>query len=429
MSLKPSPDQQAALIGMLRLINTTPSNASCACILTGFAGSGKTTVVTQLLIELEDNNLPYSLAATTHKAASVLSDITGRSVATVYSLFGLRPSVNRQGVETIVRTTRRLGIVPGSVVLIDESSMVSNKLLTKIAHIAKELYLRVIFVGDKYQLDPTKGICTIFDGSLPTFELTTMHRQQAGNPILDLADQYRAVIDKKTTQFPQLSTQVNQQGEGIHLLEEKEFTQKFVSKYLNYTVGTKVDIPLCAYTNAKAIQYNAIIRKSKYFLEDVVQPFYPGELLVCNSSVLEGNKVILNNNQECLVHSYTSSIKDNFLNGYMVAVTPMYAPDADLTYVFVPRSSDELKAYKDKLVSCVKSPEDDLQWPDYYSRINSIADLRPPFAGTTHKAQGGTYTSVFIDKKDIDTCRNPITRAKLMYVALTRARKNVYVLS
>ena len=66
-------------------------------------------------------------------------------------------------------------------------------------------------------------------------------------------------------------------------------------------------------------------------------------------------------------------------------------------------------------------------WQAYYKIKNSLADLRPPFAGTTHKAQGGTFPAVFIDKTNINKCKNPATRARLFYVALTRASKNVYI--
>jgi ATP-dependent exoDNAse (exonuclease V) alpha subunit len=66
-------------------------------------------------------------------------------------------------------------------------------------------------------------------------------------------------------------------------------------------------------------------------------------------------------------------------------------------------------------------------WLNFYSIKNSLADLRPPFAGTTHKAQGGTFPAVFIDKININKCRDEATRARLFYVALTRASKNVYI--
>ena len=82
-----------------------------------------------------------------------------------------------------------------------------------------------------------------------------------------------------------------------------------------------------------------------------------------------------------------------------------------------------LKEWKDVAVLS-KSKKD---WQAYYKIKNSLADLRPPFAGTTHKAQGGTFPAVFIDKVNINKCRDPITRARLFYVALTRASKNVYI--
>lgn len=68
-----------------------------------------------------------------------------------------------------------------------------------------------------------------------------------------------------------------------------------------------------------------------------------------------------------------------------------------------------------------------LDWTYFYNLKNTLADLRPPFAGTTHKAQGGTFPAVFIDKLNINKCRDSHTKARLFYVALTRATTNVYI--
>jgi len=67
------------------------------------------------------------------------------------------------------------------------------------------------------------------------------------------------------------------------------------------------------------------------------------------------------------------------------------------------------------------------EWVSFYNVKNALADLRPPFAGTTHKAQGGTFPAVFIDRMNINKCKDAWTRARLLYVALTRASEHVYI--
>ena len=48
---------------------------------------------------------------------------------------------------------------------------------------------------------------------------------------------------------------------------------------------------------------------------------------------------------------------------------------------------------------------------------------------TIHKAQGSTVNTVYIDCKDISTCRNPDTVARLLYVAATRATDRIVFLN
>ena len=82
-----------------------------------------------------------------------------------------------------------------------------------------------------------------------------------------------------------------------------------------------------------------------------------------------------------------------------------------------------LNEYKATAIKSKTKPN----WEKFYNLKNSLADLRPPFAGTTHKAQGGTFPAVFIDRLNINKCRDSATKARLLYVALTRASKNVYI--
>ncbi len=56
-----------------------------------------------------------------------------------------------------------------------------------------------------------------------------------------------------------------------------------------------------------------------------------------------------------------------------------------------------------------------------------MADLRPGYASTVHKAQGASVDDVYIDLSDVGTNGNSEEVARLLYVAISRARKNVYL--
>ena len=429
MSFQFSQDQIDAVNGICDQLLDPTINSHVLTVLTGSAGTGKTTVIGELINQIAQQSPTTNIAicATTNRAATVLQNIINGPVITGYALFKLRPSITKYGKESIINAGI-CDIPKGSVVIIDESSMIGNKFLKAIVDIVKERVLKLIFVGDPFQLPPPSDICSIFDGSLSTFILTKVHRQLGGNPVLEKANEFREYIEGIRTIEPVLETNINSKGEGIHVLPHAKFVTKFVQKYIDYSTGAEIDIPLCTYTNDSAINYNSMVRKAAYFLENTIEPFYPGERLIANSVVMQGDKTILTNNEITYVENYKEGELYD-IPGYYVTVLGDYNrfTKSRTKIVFSPKT----KAAADKILKEEKTiavaSKSKTGWQMYYKIKNSLADLRPPFAGTTHKAQGGTFPAVFIDKLNINKCRNKITRARLFYVALTRASKNVYI--
>ena len=195
--MKYTPDQQQAIKGICtNLLDPAMHKSSVITVLTGAAGTGKTTVIGEVINKIKQQNphMPISLCATTHRAATVLEDIVNKPVYTGHALFKLRPSVTKWGKQTL----KKVGIceIPfESVVILDEASMIGNKFLQAIVDIVQHRNLKLLFVGDPFQLPPPTDICSIFDGSLMTFPLTQVHRQALDNPILDKATQFRKYID------------------------------------------------------------------------------------------------------------------------------------------------------------------------------------------------------------------------------------------
>ena len=52
-------------------------------------------------------------------------------------------------------------------------------------------------------------------------------------------------------------------------------------------------------------------------------------------------------------------------------------------------------------------------------------DLRAAYAQTVDKSQGSTYDKVFIDLDDISHCTSGARIARMLYVAVSRARHQV----
>ena len=428
MSFQFSQDQLDAIDGICNKLLDPMASSHVLTVLTGSAGTGKTTVVGEIINQInKQSSIDIELCATTHRAANVLQDITGNAVVTAHALFKLRPTVTKYGKETL-KSVGYCDIPHGSIIIIDESSMIGNQFLTAIVDIVKERTLKILFIGDAFQLPPPADTCSIFDGSLTTFTLTKVHRQLGGNPILDKANEFREYIEGIRDSEPTLKTDINSKGEGIHVLPHANFVTKFVEKYISYSAGAEVDVPLCTYTNESAINYNSMVRKAAYFLENTIEPFYKGEKLIANSVVMNGDKTVLTNNEIIHVIGFSEAELQD-IPGYYVTVEGDYSKftKSKTKQIFVPKT----KASADKVLNGYKAiaikNKTKASWAEFYNLKNALADLRPPFAGTTHKAQGGTFPAVFIDKININKCRDPITRARLLYVALTRASKNAYI--
>ena len=67
-------------------------------------------------------------------------------------------------------------------------------------------------------------------------------------------------------------------------------------------------------------------------------------------------------------------------------------------------------------------------WRAFFKfREEAFADLRPAHSSTIHRSQGSTYGHVFIDLGDVGKNRNRNEVLRLLYVALTRPRGDVFI--
>jgi len=148
-------------------------------ILSGYAGTGKTTVVRFIIEELNRMHLSFQLLASTGRAAKILSDVTGVEARTIHSLIykctGFNEDIEQEiGVESsgqlylIFKSTVVSDNVGNIIYIIDESSMISDTLEKDITQalfgdgmLLKDLLnydsrsgTKFIFVGDPCQLPP-----------------------------------------------------------------------------------------------------------------------------------------------------------------------------------------------------------------------------------------------------------------------------------
>jgi hypothetical protein len=388
--------------------------------LSGAAGTGKTFlmnyVANQLLTDYKNycavfgftyKHWNVEFTATTNKAADVLCTSAGRAAGTIHSFLGLRVSVDYKSGKEILQTTQNTVNRSGALIFIDEASMIDSTLRRYI----KEFLTpgcKIIYVGDHYQLPPVndKESPVYGDESINMAVLTQPMRNSSQPALMALCQQFRSTVE--TGIFFPIKT-VPQVIEALdNLSAQKLIDQIFTQENPSCKI-------LC-YTNERVKAYNNYIRE----LNNLPATFVEGEKLILNSPFEVTSSILLPAELDIVVgktsaHSYYKTPHGHFLYYTAEMISGTYR-----AYTKAAVNPEDLKKYMDKLKA-------QKAWREFYQIKNEFADLRPTYACTVHKSQGSTYDSVIIDLDDIGTCWDKTTVARLLYVAISRARSKVYL--
>lgn len=401
-------------------------------IISGFAGSGKSFLVKYLATVAEKiRKLRISLAstesakkaedfrifftATTHKAKNVLADLTKANAHTIYSLLDLKVVNDYKNGSTKLKSKENPVFFPhGALVFVDEASMIDADLMKHIGTCVdfnkrNETSVKFVFIGDKFQLPPTRQkVLNLFDHP-EVNHLTEIQRQLQGSSIIAASQAYRAVLD---SDLPPTTWPDSKAFSGaVQWLSRARFESEILKHFRNYPDPDKCKI--LGWTNECVRDYNSFVRDlhglpKDHFKEDewVVnnQHFQSGSLTIGNDQVVKINEIYPD---KFKVHGYV-------LEGYRVRV------QKDPRYAFMPKDFKLVKEIMKKLAKAQN-------WSMYFVLKEGLLDLRPVHAQTCHKAQGSTYETVFVDLDDIGKNNKWQEVARLVYVAISRASKQVYL--
>lgn len=151
-------------------------------IISGYAGTWKTTIIKTLLYIFRENNINYSLLWPTGKSVDVLGEATGepQNCSTIHRKIKLLDS--DEGEEKIRE----------KVVIVDESSMKDLRVSTalfKAFDVLEKEQGRLILVWDHNQLEPVwigkLFMDMIISGVFPISKLTQIYRQSKNSSILE----------------------------------------------------------------------------------------------------------------------------------------------------------------------------------------------------------------------------------------------------
>jgi energy-coupling factor transporter ATP-binding protein EcfA2 len=379
-------------------------------VITGFAGTGKSTLVKHIvdtlpsifstyeLITQKALKLDVQLTATTNKAAEALSSIVGREVTTIQSFLGL--VVRHDFDNGISALVRKHGAEEKNnyLLIIDECSQLDSSLLDYVFGMTAQC--KIVFIGDPAQLTAVKTSSSpVFQRGYRTLALTEVVRQAAGSPIIELATAFRNTVNGS----PFISGYAPD-GMHVQVCGQNKFQQLICDEF-DRPDWKYSDSRVLAWTNKIVIHYNHEIRKHIKGTPTLQE----GDYAVCNSYTRNSN---------CALKTDQTVLINHMLKGVSLGVEGWLVTMNDTHSAFMPADPT---AVTQVLKDLQKSPD-----PEKLQQVQrEWIDLRAAYACTINKSQGSTYKKVFIDLNDIKKCNNGKLIARMMYVAISRASEQV----
>lgn len=431
--------QQEIFDNFISRVHDYPGRSEC--VLVGYAGTGKTTLVAEIVKNLHKG---YNIAVTspTHKANSVIRNMLMNNVglkkedaqvSTIHSFLGLKLvyEKNHQVLKHDAQSKNSNSYV--DILIVDECSMISEEMYNHILNQIHRVRRAILFIGDSCQLPPVEAEGTIGETKLsPTFdvpvkyELTDVLRQAMDNPIINVATQIRECIGTHRNPMDILNnlngmdTIMPIPDDDLFLDVYKEFICENIgsaSKIYDFVQENKI----IAYTNYRVNVANIYIR-NEVFPQHQETEFVKGEPIVFET-VTENCSYTVQQMIQC-----PEVGQEDFLG---ISCWKFRLPNGNYILGVGPYSRLAYNEYLEALVKKIEKKETNpltqrpYGWQDYYVIKNKINVINYPYATTAHKSQGSTFDNIWFDTDFIDRIPNNDTKCRIMYTAMTRPRYSV----
>lgn len=284
-------------------------------MLKGAAGTGKTTLLSELLKVLKGKSRPFRLMAPTGRAAFILGNKTGIGAVTIHKGIYALSKLKRIGKKDEDDTDEKLHLrfalqsnedSPNAVYIVDEASMVSDAfseneafsfgsgcLLSDLFRFAEGR--KIVFVGDYAQLPPVgmnsspaldnEYVEKKFDCAVREVMLREVMRQTHQSSMLKNALAIRDSIEAKSFVEFKVESGEDSVSEGGDML--KPYYALFPDKPSSSSA-------VIAYSNRQALNYNIAIR-SHYYGEDAPR-LKAGDLLMISRNNYSYETELFNGN-------------------------------------------------------------------------------------------------------------------------------------
>ena len=427
-------DQETALSQI-----TAAVNPGERYLLTGHAGSGKTTMMQHFARAMLERGKSIVLTAPTHKAVSVLArKLAEAEIAvdcrTIHSLLSLKPRPH--GDRLVFERDRHAEPVTSDIVVVDECSMVDEQLFRQIRRHLPLAF--VLFIGDPAQLPPVGEVDSLTFGIKGHSHLSTIVRQAAGNPILHAANTIRESQGKNADWSWCVKSALNT-GMGVFKPKTSEIYKWMEKAFTSAAFEEDPDaFRYLAWTNRRVEEINNLVRRWRYGTH-IPTPFMVGERAMFRAPLIIANNLLFMTNEEATVIAIERSQFERSISsepgvaGWIAslsswAVTLRSRGGTEYT-VHMPaddRAFNQVIArFKDEAANA------SIRWKQMHEFQSSVARLQAIYSLTVHTSQGSTFGSTFADISDMRKRQstNLLEMQKLLYTAATRPSQRLILVN
>mgnify|MGYP001314439031 FL=1 len=417
-------------------------------LLKGYAGTGKTSLISALVNSLSSVNKKPSLLAPTGRAAKVLSKYSKKNASTIHrKIYWINSNKNGNTYIKLKENTHT-----NTIFVVDEASMIpessdkgfGNRSLLDdlIQYVYDGIGCKLILIGDTAQLPPVNleispalnedFLYQNYSKEILSFSLSEVVRQEKSSTILLNATSLRKQITDHHFNLPNFIV-----NEDVIRIESGDELQERLEDNYNKS-GLTNTIVLCR-SNKRANIYNQQIRSRIRYLEEEISTgdllmvvrnnyFWLGDKnkseLIANGDIIEVLSVNKINNKYGFKFAHITIRLVDFSEqkelDVLVMLDTIKLETSSLAYEEYQKLYQEIsKEYKGA----------DAKKKIKENKYLNALQVKFSYSITCHKSQGGQWENVFVDLGYFKKEMLDLSFLRWLYTAITRASKKLYLIN
>lgn len=423
-------------------------------VLKGYAGTGKTTIISTIVNQLYQAKKKYVLLAPTGRAAKVIANYSQKPAFTIHKRIYFPKKASGGGMAFTMQQNK----FKNTIFIVDEASMISDApsdskmyengsvLDDLMSYVYNGDSCKMIFIGDTAQLPPVnmdispaldiKQLAEEYYMEVQHIELDEVMRQQLDSGILYNATELREIL--KSAFFDTFQFKVKGFKDIVRLQDGYDIQDAIHHAYSNYSIE---DTAFIVRSNKRANQYNQQIRNR---ILDRDSELSTGDFMM----VVKNNYFWLEEKSEAgfIANGDIIEILELFriqeLYGFKFAKVkvrmvdyPNMAPFETILILDTVNSESPSLTYEQSNQLYQEVMQDYMDEPTQYRRFAKVKNnpyfnalqVKFSYAITCHKSQGGQWNTVFIEQPYLTEGIDK-DYIRWLYTAVTRAKDKLYLI-